>query len=68
MRRASCATVRQLVRVIVAVGPGRDDFAVAMLALGMVDQPHHAERPVLHCPKFRTRHPPALIHSRRSAV
>jgi hypothetical protein len=22
-----------------------------MFALGMVDQPHHAQRPVLHCPK-----------------
>jgi hypothetical protein len=31
-----------------AVGPGGDDLALAMLALGMVDQPHHPQRPVLH--------------------
>src|SRR6185436_12293186 len=31
-----------------AIGPGRDDFAVRMFAFGMVDQPHDAERPILH--------------------
>ena len=58
MRRASWATSRQLVRVIGAVGPGGDDFAAAMLALGMVDQPHHPQRPVLHRPQIRMPVPP----------
>jgi hypothetical protein len=31
-----------------AVGPIGDDLATAMLALGMVHQPHRPERPVLH--------------------
>ena len=33
------------------VGPGTDDLSVAMLALRMIDQPHHAQWPVLHCPE-----------------
>jgi hypothetical protein len=32
-----------------SVRPGGDDFAIAVLALGMIHQPHDPERPVLHC-------------------
>ena len=32
-----------------SVGPGGDDLARAMLALGMVDQPHDPQRKILHC-------------------
>ncbi len=35
---------------LAAVGPGGDDLALAMFAFRMIDQPHHAERPVLHRP------------------
>jgi hypothetical protein len=31
--------------------PGSHDFAVAMFALGVVDDARHAQRPVLHRPK-----------------
>ena len=34
------------------VRPGRDDLAVAMLALGMIDELRDAQRPVLHCSKL----------------
>jgi hypothetical protein len=34
-----------------AVGPGRDDFAVAMLSLSVIDQLLDPERPVLHRPQ-----------------
>ena len=32
-----------------SVAPRGDDLAATMLTLGMVDQPHHPERPILHC-------------------
>src|SRR4029434_8593782 len=34
-----------------AIGPGRHNLPSAMLALGMVHQPHHPKRPILHRPK-----------------
>jgi hypothetical protein len=39
------------------VGPGGDDFAATVLALGMIHQPHDAEREILHCAQTHWRLP-----------
>ena len=63
MRRASRATFAQLVRMM-AIARRADDFARAMLAFGMVDEAHDAQRPVLHCTQVALHPLPSrLIHS-----
>ena len=65
MRRASCATSAQLVRVIDPSPQAVTISRVAMLALGMVDEPHHAQRKVLHRPKFHGHPLRAPLRARR---
>jgi hypothetical protein len=45
------------------IGPSGDDFTVAMLTLGMIDQPHHAKRPVLHGTKAHLALPQERDHA-----